>query len=144
MDFPPFDYKVRIYNGQRQIFDVLRHKYVNITPEEWVRQHVVHYMLDVLAIPASLVAVERAISINGLTRRFDIICFDRKGEVYMLVECKNEKIVLDQKVFDQAFCYNCTLKARYVVITNGNRTLSGCPGDGKFSVTEGFPDCQDL
>lgn len=125
MIFPPFKYSVRIHNGQQQIFDVVRNKYVVITPEEWVRQHLVHYMINVLNYPKGLIALEREVELNGLNRRFDVVCYNRDGSVFLLVECKKSGVKLNQQVFDQAFCYNTVLNACYVAITNGDELICG-------------------
>ncbi len=124
LTLPPFEYDVRIYEGERQIYDTLRRKYVKITPEEWVRQHVVHYLIDSKGYSPHLMAIERSFEVNGMTRRFDLACFDRSGEIYLLVECKNSDVELTQEVFDQAFCYNTRLDAKFVAVTNGRSILT--------------------
>jgi len=117
--FPPFDYKVARRNGTEMIFDIIRKKYVVLTPEEWVRQHIVHYLIEKKAYPLSLIALERKILIGSMTRRFDIVCFDKATNPFLLIECKAPSISLDQTVFDQAFNYNDVLGARFVMISNG-------------------------
>lgn len=119
LTLPPFDYQVKKSAGRLWIFDVIRRRYLVLTPEEWVRQHVVHFLVDHRGYPASLVAVEREISVCGLRRRFDIVCFDRSAAPYLVVECKAPEVELSPAVFDQAFRYNLTLRARYVAVTNG-------------------------
>lgn len=122
---PAFEYKVKKQNGAVMIFDFIRKKYVALTPEEWVRQHVVHYLVEVKGYPPALVAVEREIDLYGLRRRFDIVVFDRKGNPWLVVECKAPSVELTQKVFDQAFRYNITLAAPYVAVTNGIKHYCG-------------------
>ena len=139
MIFPPFEYSVRIHNGQRQIFDVVRRKYVVITPEEWVRQHLVHYMIDVLNYPKGLIALEREVELNGLNRRFDVVCYKLDGSVFLLVECKKSGVKLEQKVFDQAFCYNTALNAYYIAITNGDELICGEIADSKVLLSNSLP-----
>ena len=119
LSLPGFDYKVKKQNGTVMIFDIVRKKYVVLTPEEWVRQHVVHYLVEKKGYAISRVAVEREIELYGLKRRFDIVVFDRSGNPWLLVECKAPAVALTQKVFDQVFRYNLTLAAPYVAITNG-------------------------
>ncbi|MBS1593403.1 MAG: type I restriction enzyme HsdR N-terminal domain-containing protein [Bacteroidetes bacterium] len=103
------------------IFDPIRKKYVALTPEEWVRQHILHYLLE-LGYPSSLMAIERAIEVNGLLRRFDVVVYDRDAQPLILVECKAQSESLDHTVVMQAIAYNLTVKARYLWLTNGTHT----------------------
>jgi len=119
LSLPAFDYKVKKKGETVFIFDVIRKKQVVLTPEEWVRQHVIHYLMEVKKYPLALIAVEREIDLYGLSRRFDIVTFDRSGEPWLLIECKAPTINLTKQVFDQAFRYNIVLSAPYVAITNG-------------------------
>lgn len=119
LTLPPFDYKVKKQQGEIIIFDIIRKKYVVLTPEEWVRQHMIHYLIEQLHYPASLIAVEKEIDLYGLKRRFDLVCYDRQAQPYLIVECKAPTISLSQSVFDQVFRYNLILAARYVAVTNG-------------------------
>ncbi len=88
LTLPAFEYKVKRQSGSVMIFDIIRKKYVVLTPEEWVRQHVVHYLAEVKKVPVALIAVEREIALYGLRRRFDVVVFSRQGEPWLLVECK--------------------------------------------------------
>lgn len=103
------------------IFDPVRKKYVALTPEEWVRQHILHYLLE-LGYPASLIAIERAIEVNGQVRRFDVVVYDRDAKPLILVECKAQSESLDHTVVMQAIAYNLTVKAKYLWLTNGAHT----------------------
>ena len=129
---PPFDYRVKKENGQVWIFDTIRKRYVVLTPEEWVRQHVIHFLAGHRRYPARLMAVEREIDVCGQRRRFDIVCYDRQSDPCLIVECKAPTVVLSQATFDQAFQYNLTVMARYVAITNGCELYCGeiVPGKG--------------
>lgn len=139
LSLPPFEYKVRKQSGTTMIFDVIRKKYVVLTPEEWVRQHVIHYLTAYKHYPLSLIAVEREIALYGMRRRFDVVCYDRNGEPYLLIECKAPAVPLSQKVFDQAFRYNLTLTAPYVAITNGVKHYCG-----NVDRTKGFVFLSDF
>ncbi len=94
---------------------------VSLTPEEWVRQHVISYLIDIKGFPGQLLGVEKKLTVNGLTKRFDIVAFWNSGIPLLLIECKAPHIVVSQKTFDQAARYNMTLNASFFLITNGLR-----------------------
>ncbi len=119
LSLPAFEYKVKKQEKGLYIYDIIRKKYVLLTPEEWVRQHFIHYLIRCKNYPPALIAVEKEIDLYGLKKRFDIICYDRQGMPYLIVECKAASVPLSQQVFDQVFGYNLTMAARYVAITNG-------------------------
>lgn len=139
MIFPPFEYKVRLFQGQRQLFDIIRNRYVVLTPEEWVRQHLVHYLINVLNYPKGLIALEKQVPLNGLNRRFDLVCYKSDGSVFLLVECKKGGVKLSQQVFDQAFCYNTELSACHIAITNGDELMCGTLTNGKLHLSNELP-----
>lgn len=101
------------------IFDALRKKYIPLTPEEDVRQHFVHYLVNVLKYPAGLMGNEVAIMQNGIRRRCDTVVFDHSGNPVMIVEYKAPSVNLTQQVFDQIYRYNMVLQVKYLVVTNG-------------------------
>lgn len=140
LTLPAFDYKIRKQNGTVMIFDVIRKKYVTLTPEEWVRQHLIHYLVREKGYPQSLIAVEKEINLYGLKRRFDVVCYNRQSEPYLIVECKAPAIALSQQVFDQVFRYNLVMAAPYVAITNGIKHFCGSlSADKTFSFLSDFP-----
>ena len=106
-------------SGKQEIFDEIRKKFVRLTPEEWVRQHFLHYMTGHLGFPASLIVVEAAIKYNQLVKRFDILAYRADGKPCMVVECKAPAVEITQAVFDQVAMYNMTLLVDYMVVTNG-------------------------
>ena len=122
---PAFDYKVKKQQGQMLIFDIVRKRYVVLTPEEWVRQHFIHFLVAYREFPVRLIAVEKEVAVCGLKQRFDIVGYDRQGEPYLIVECKAPTVSLSQVVFDQAFRYNLSVEARFVAITNGCELYCG-------------------
>ncbi len=119
LNIPPFDYKIKKSDEKLLIFDILRKKYVVLTPEEWVRQHFIHYLINHHQYPKSLIKVESGLSYNQRLKRTDIQVFDRDGQLFMIIECKAPHIPLNQQVFEQAAQYNKVLKAAYITITNG-------------------------
>ncbi len=102
-----------------KIWDVLRKKYVLHTPEEWVRQHYIHYMINTLRYPLSLMASEKLVKYNGLSKRCDIVAFSRELAPIAIVECKAPKIKITENTFYQAAKYNFSLKAPLLILTNG-------------------------
>ena len=119
MNHPTANIKVRDCEGRREIFDIVRSRFVALTPEEWVRQHAIHHLHFELGYPLELMQVEGAITLNGMTRRCDIVVYDASVKPYIIVECKNETVALSQKVLDQACRYNLVLQVPYLCLTNG-------------------------
>lgn len=120
LNLPFFDWDIRQEaTGVTTIFDPLRKKHIVLTPEEWVRQHFVQYLIKHLQYPQSLIQLERAHIYNTLSKRTDILVFDRLGKPYMLIECKASHIKIEDKVFRQVSVYNQSIKAKYLVVTNG-------------------------
>jgi hypothetical protein len=119
LNFPKFDYRFKSTENKVSIFDVIRKKFIILQPEEWVRQHCVHYLIYHKNYPKSLINVEKELIINGLRKRYDIVVFNPNGSIYLIVECKSYKIRIDQTTFDQIARYNLALKAEYLMVTNG-------------------------
>ena len=115
-------YKFRISGTQKnnlQIFDSFRKKFISLTPEEWVRQHILRFLTEEKNVPESLVSVEAGISINRLVKRYDALIYERNGKPWMIVECKAPSVAINQSVFDQVVVYNQTVHAKYILVTNG-------------------------
>ena len=119
LNFPDFQFRFARAGGKEMIFDPIRKKMVSLTPEEWVRQNMIAYLMAVKLVPASLVGVEKRLLLNGLVKRFDLAVFNRSGIPVLLVECKAPSVEITEKVFDQAARYNMQLKVNYFIITNG-------------------------
>ena len=119
LNFPRFNFRVKNTENHLRIFDIVRKKFVVLQPEEWVRQHVVHYLNAVKGYPLSLLNVEKKLSVNGLTKRYDIIVFNNDGSIHILVECKAPTVLIDQSTFDQVARYNLKANATYLMLTNG-------------------------
>ncbi len=119
LKYPPFNVRIRSDNGVPMIFDLVRKKWLQLTPEEWVRQHLLNYLIHVEAYPASSIAVEKEIKLNDTKKRFDVVVYDRSLKPFLVVECKAPYIALDQLVVEQALRYNLILKAPYLMISNG-------------------------
>lgn len=142
LNLPEFEPKIIKESGKYRIFDLIRKKYVVLTPEEWVRQHFIHYMLKALNYPKSLIKVESGLKVNALQKRSDILVHDREGKAWMLVECKSPEIGLDQRAFNQASVYNMTVGAKFIVVTNGmlHYCFKPFPGGQKPEFLDGLPE----
>lgn len=119
LNLPEFDCKLTEINGKPYIFDLLRRKHVRLTPEEWVRQHVVNLLINHYQYPKTLIRSEGGVILNATQKRTDLLAFTRAGKPFLLVECKASHVPLTQAVFDQAARYNHVHQAPYLVITNG-------------------------
>lgn len=120
IEYPPYQPKIKKEKDKEFIFDEVRKRWVMLTPEEWVRQNILQYLLQVKQYPASLIAVEKEIWLGNLKKRFDIVVYDKDTQPWMIVECKSMDIELSKNVLDQALRYNQVIKASYIVITNGS------------------------
>ena len=119
LSLPEFDIRLKREQETTLVFDQIRKKFVVLTPEEWVRQHFINYLVTELSYPKSLINVEQGLRYNSLLKRSDIIVFNRLGEPVILIECKSARHQINQKVMEQALMYNKTIGAGYVIVTNG-------------------------
>jgi hypothetical protein len=119
LNFPPYEYRTKIEGKRIQIFDSIRKKYIALTPEEWVRQHLINYLVTEKGYPASLISVETPLIYAHLNKRSDILVNNHNGQPLMLIECKAPEVPVSQKTFEQIAIYNLTIKASYMMVTNG-------------------------
>ena len=133
--------RTRVYNNKEQIFCEWRHRWVRLTPEEWVRQQLLHRLVEQLDYPASLIAVELAINVGEAKKRCDAVVYDRQMNPLMVIECKAETVPLTQKTLDQAITYNRKLNVPFLMLHNGVQTI--CI-HGTNHYTSGFPRYTDL
>jgi predicted type IV restriction endonuclease len=119
LNLPTFELKMKDDGTKKSIFDVIRRKYVALTPEEWVRQHFVHYLMEQLGYPQELLANEVEVSLNGMSRRCDTVLYNRDLKARMIVEYKAPSIPITQNVFNQIMRYNMVLHVDYLVVSNG-------------------------
>lgn len=122
LNFPEFEFKLKKIESKTFIFDFVRKRYFLLTPEEWVRQHVLHFLVS-KKIPKTHIAVEKKITINNLNKRFDVVVFDRNYNPLMIVECKSPSVKINQDVFDQISIYNLKIRSKFLMITNGLNNL---------------------
>lgn len=119
LNFPTYNFRFKNSENKTAIFDEIRKKFIILTPEEWVRQNVVQYLLQEKKYPKSLINVEKLLKINGLVKRYDVVVFNKDGSIFILVECKAPEIKISQATFDQIARYNMTMKSEYLMVTNG-------------------------
>lgn len=119
LNLPTFDAKIRKTETGVEIFDPLRRKYVSMTPEEWVRQHFVNFLVSEKGYPASLMANEASIKLNSLTKRCDTVVYNNLLEPLVICEYKKPEVEISQQVFDQVVRYNIVLKVKYLIVSNG-------------------------
>lgn len=119
LNLPLVKLQIKRKSNKLYVFDVTRKKDLLITPEEWVRQHIIHFLNQQYGYPISLMSAEGSLRINDVFQRYDLLCYDNAGNPQLLVECKAPEIKLNQSVFDQAARYNYALKVPYILISNG-------------------------
>ena len=119
LNLPPYATKIAVRDGKNSIWDIIRRKYVALTPEEWVRQHFVHLLVEHKGYPVSLLANEVALVLNGTSRRCDTVLYDRTLSPRMIMEYKAPHIPITQKVFDQISRYNLVFRVDYLIVSNG-------------------------
>ena len=119
LSFPNYEFRLKKIDEKRFIFDEIRKKYIELTAEEWVRQNCIKYLVNEKKYKSQLIAVEKKIILNNLTKRFDVIAYDNNGDPNLLVECKAPNIAIKQETFDQILSYNRVINSKYLMITNG-------------------------
>jgi hypothetical protein len=119
LNFPAYQFRFKNIENKLFIFDLIRKKYVSCTPEEWVRQNTLLYLIETLKYPKSYINVEKKMLINGKIKRYDIVVYLPSGKLFLLIECKAPEIEITQKTFDQIAQYNFLLNSDYLMLTNG-------------------------
>jgi len=119
LNLPPIQFKIKEEGLNKYIYDPIRKKYLLLTPEEWVRQHFVSYMITCLGFSSQLLALEKEIKLNGTQKRCDIVAYNRIGKPVLIVECKAPEVKISQKTFDQIARYNLVLDVQWLIVTNG-------------------------
>ena len=142
IEFPKQHVKIRQQAGVNEVFDIIRKKWLRLSPEEWVRQNMIHYLL-LKKYPGSLVAVEKEIKLGELTKRCDIVIYSRKTLPFMIIECKEMNIPLSEKALEQILRYHITLPAEYLIVTNGSYCFGFQKIENQFIETNEFPDYPD-
>ena len=142
LHFPSYNFRFKNSENKTQIFDEIRKKFVLLQPEEWVRQHCIHFLMQTKHYPKSLINVEKQLKIHKLSKRYDIIIYNPNGSVQGIVECKAPNVKISQVVFDQIAQYNLALNASFLMVTNGiNHYYCKMDYTSKnYQFLESFPD----
>ncbi len=141
LNFPPIDVSVKTKDQKHYIFDIIRKKYLVITPEEWVRQHIIHFLVYHKNYSKPLISTEKGLQYNKLAKRSDILTFSKDGNPFLLIECKAPSVKITDKVFEQVSVYNQSIKAPYIAVSNGLSTYI-CAIDfntNNYSFLDDFP-----
>jgi type I site-specific restriction endonuclease len=140
LNFPAYQFQLNRVEDKHYIFDPIRKKWVVLTPEEWVRQHLILFLVQTKKYPASLLAVERLITFNKLKKRFDLLLFNKMGMPEMLVECKAPEVALSKETLFQISTYNMVFKVPFLFISNGLHHMMFQLNDGgNYVSTHDFP-----
>ncbi|MGG9970235.1 type I restriction enzyme HsdR N-terminal domain-containing protein [Ferruginibacter sp. SUN002] len=140
IEYPSYQPKIKGESNKEFIFDEVRKQWLILTPEEWVRQNFLQYLMQVMQYPASLIAVEREIKLGELKKRFDIVVFDKDSKPWMIVECKEMNVALDTVVLNQVLRYNQVLQVPFLVITNGSNTVAYSTANNELTALLELPD----
>jgi len=119
LNLPDYQFRIKSSDNSDFVFDELRKKYLLLTPEEWVRQNIIKYIIEEKKVPAGLISLEAGVEINSLKRRYDALVHSKSGKPFILIECKAPDVAITKKVFEQITAYNSKIAAPYMLITNG-------------------------
>jgi len=146
LNFPKYKFKVKRDADKLQIFDRIRKKWYVLQPEEWVRQHVIWFLIEEKKYPESLISVEKSLKVNQLTKRFDIVLYNANASPIMIIECKAPEIKIDEKTLHQALRYNSVIRAPYLLLTNGIDSFCGKINfsNASFSYLNDIPSYSEI
>jgi hypothetical protein len=137
--FPSYNFKMKDKGDKKFIFDSLRKKWLLFTPEEWVRQNFLQYLLQTMHYPASIIAVEKELMLGDVRKRFDILVYNKQHQPWLMVECKAQDVLLNEKVLQQILSYNIGVPVPYLVITNGSFTVAFERKNDTIEITDALP-----
>jgi len=139
IDYPEPSFRIKTENKTKYIFDIIRKQWVTLTPEEWVRQNFIQFLIHIKNYPAELIAVEKEIQLHDMKKRFDILVYSGNFTPWMMIECKSQDVRLDDKVLQQLLRYNISVPVPYLVITNGDFCYGWQKTDGKLKELDSLP-----
>lgn len=142
LNFPTYDFRLKSEGKKTKIFDEVRGKYLVLTPEEWVRQHLIKYLIHEKGFPRGLIGIEQGLILNGMTKRVDLLCSNTNGHKILLAECKAPEVKISQNTFDQIARYNIVHQVPYLIVSNGmNHYCSMINFEGKsYEFIKEVPD----
>jgi hypothetical protein len=144
LKYPTFNLRIKNEKGKALVFDEVRKKWTNLSPEEWVRQHVINYLINYKNVPASLISVEKEIILNNTRKRYDLVVYDKTMRAVLLVECKSPDVELKPSTLEQALRYNLILGVKYLLISNGLNDFSVMVENNKGTMLADLPVFDDL
>jgi Type I restriction enzyme R protein N terminus (HSDR_N) len=140
INYPEPEFRIRKTEEKEQLFDPLRKKWLNLTPEEWVRQNFIQYLVRVKKFPTALIALEKELRLGELKKRFDILVYDKDHRPWMMIECKGMDIALSEDTLQQVLRYNITIPVPYLVITNGKDCFGWKKKDNSLVLLKEIPE----
>jgi len=142
LNLPEFDHKLKKAAEKLYIFDLIRKKWIILSPEEWIRQNLSQYLIQVKKYSVQRIAHEMTLNIKDYSKRCDIVAFNKELRPYLIIECKAPEISINQKVFDQVFTYNFRLNASYLAVSNGlvHHCLKMNYEEKTYTLLNQFPD----
>lgn len=139
LKFAAYDFRFQETEKGRYIFDIIRKKYVFLTPEEWVRQNLMHYLIHQQGYPKGLISVEKEIRVNELKKRYDMVVFDRNRQPWMLIECKEAEVPIADNVLQQLLRYHQVLQCPYWMLSNGRQNFCAAILEGQVEWLSCLP-----
>jgi hypothetical protein len=140
LNFPPPTFPIKKENDRHFVFDNIRKTWLLLTEEEWVRQNFIQYLFTTLNYPASLIAIEKEIELNGLKKRFDILVYNYQHQPWMLIECKAPQVELNDAAIEQVLLYHISVPVTYLVITNGTKTFGWRKQNNELLLLNQLPE----
>ncbi|HKH62466.1 MAG TPA: type I restriction enzyme HsdR N-terminal domain-containing protein [Flavitalea sp.] len=139
IEYPAYSFRIKKAGNNEVIFDELRKSWLRLTPEEWVRQNFIRYLVLVKKYPASLIAIEKEIWLGELKKRFDILIYDQQHRPWMMIECKEMNVDIDQNVLEQVLRYNIAVPVQYMIITNGIHCMAYEKIEDRLEILQHLP-----
>ena len=140
IDYPSYEFRMKVENNREMIFDELRKAWLKLTPEEWVRQNFIRYLVHSRNYPSALVSLEKRIVVGEMVKRFDILVYNNNHHPWMMVECKSMDVSLKEEVLNQVLRYNIAIPVQYLVITNGTSCMAFKKQNKQLVPLNEFPE----
>lgn len=142
--YPTFNVRIKHENNKANVFDEIRKKWILLTPEEWVRQHLLNYLITQKGVPASLISVEKEIDLNNTRKRYDAVVYNKTMNPVLLIECKAPDVSITESTLEQTLRYNLILGVNYLLMTNGLKQFVIQIENGKAKIISDLPNYSEL